>query len=260
MTEATNTELNSFPWLKNYPEGVPATIDPDIYESLGDFQEKMCEEFGNAPAFTNLGSTMSYQEFDKKATAFAAYLQSLEGVEQGDRVAIMMPNLLQYPVALFGILKAGLIVVNVNPLYTARELSGQLKDSGAKVIVIIENFAKTFEKVKDQTQVKHIITTEVGDLLSAPKRLLVNFMLKKVKKMVPEFHLEGAVKFNQALLEGSKRTFVKPKIDRYDIAFLQYTGGTTGVPKGAMLTHRNILANLQQTGSWISKEFKKKKK
>ena len=176
------TDTQEYLWIKHYPEGVPATINPDIYESLPDFQEKICQEYGDAPVFTSLGKTMTYKEFDEKVTAFASYLQSLPGVEQGDRVAVMMPNLLQYPICLFGIMKAGLIVVNVNPLYTARELGGQLKDSGAKVLVIIENFAKTFEKIQKDSPVEHVITTQVGDLLSAPKRLLVNFMLKKVHR------------------------------------------------------------------------------
>ena len=252
------TDTQEYPWIKHYPEGVPATINPDIYESLPDFQEKICQEYGDAPVFTSLGKTMTYKEFDEKVTAFASYLQSLPGVEQGDRVAVMMPNLLQYPICLFGIMKAGLIVVNVNPLYTARELGGQLKDSGAKVLVIIENFAKTFEKIQKDSPVEHVITTQVGDLLSAPKRLLVNFMLKKVKKMVPEFNLEYAVSFRDALAQGASRKFNPVKLDRYDIALLQYTGGTTGIAKGAMLTHRNVLANLQQTGVWISGDFKKK--
>lgn len=252
------TDTQEYPWIKHYPEGVPATINPDIYESLPDFQEKICQEYGDAPVFTSLGKTMTYKEFDEKVTAFASYLQSLPGVEQGDRVAVMMPNLLQYPICLFGIMKAGLIVVNVNPLYTARELGGQLKDSGAKVLVIIENFAKTFEKIQKDSPVEHVITTQVGDLLSAPKRLLVNFMLKKVKKMVPEFNLEHAVSFRDALAQGASRKFNPVKLDRYDIALLQYTGGTTGIAKGAMLTHRNVLANLQQTGVWISGDFKKK--
>lgn len=251
------TDAQQYPWLRNYPEGVPAEINPDIYESLVDFQEKMCEEYATAPAFSNLGSNMSYRDFGAKVTALAAYLQSLPGVEQGDRVALMMPNLFQYPVALFAVLKAGLIVVNVNPLYTSRELGGVLKDSEAKVLIIIENFAKTFERIQKETSVEHVITTQVGDLLPTPKRMLVNFMVKRVKKMVPEFHLEHAVMFTEALAKGASLEYKKPKIDRYDIALLQYTGGTTGVSKGAMLTHRNVLANLQQTGIWISSDFKK---
>ena len=247
-----------YPWLRNYPQGIPATINPDIYESLPDFQEKICQEFRDAPAFTNLGTNISYKEFDAKVKALAAYLQSLKGLEQGDRVAVMMPNLLQYPIVLFAILKAGFIVVNVNPLYTARELGGVLKDSEAKVLFIIDAFAKTFEKIQKETPVEHVITTSVGDLLPAAKRLVVNFMVKRVKKMVPEFHLEHSVTLLEALSKGASEKFEAPKIDRYDVAFLQYTGGTTGVSKGAMLTHRNILANLQQTGVWISTDFKKK--
>lgn len=253
------TDAHDYPWIRSYSEGVPATIDPDVYASLPDFQEKISAEFADSVAFSNLGTNMTYREFDEKVTAFASYLQSLKGVEPGDRVAVMMPNLLQYPVCLFGILKAGLIAVNVNPLYTSRELLGQLKDSGAKVIVIIENFARTFEKIAKDTKVEHVITTQVGDLFSAPKRLLVNFMIKKVKKMVPEFHLESAVTFPEALKIGQAGKFEPAALDRYDIALLQYTGGTTGVAKGAMLTHRNILANLQQTGKWISADFEKAK-
>ncbi len=251
MTEQT------FPWLKNYPQGIPHNIDPDHYKSLADFEEQVCKEYGKLPVFTNLGKTISYTDFDRKATAFAAYLLSLPGIKKGDRVALMMPNLIQYPIALFGVLKAGLIVVNVNPLYTSRELLGTLKDSGAKVIVIVENFAKTFERVQKESAVEHVITTQIGDQLSTPKRLLVNFMLKKVKKMVPEFNIPGAVSFNEALSKGASLPFNPPEVKRDDIAFLQYTGGTTGVPKGAMLTHRNILANLEQTGAWVSRDFVK---
>ncbi len=251
MTEQT------FPWLKNYPQGIPHNIDPDYYKSLVDFEEQVCKEYGKLPVFTNFGKTISYTDFDRKATAFAAYLLSLPGVKKGDRVALMMPNLIQYPIALFGVLKAGLIVVNVNPLYTSRELLGTLKDSGAKVIVIVENFAKTFERVQKESEVEHVITTQIGDQLSTPKRLLVNFMLKKVKKMVPEFNIPGAVSFNEALSKGASLPFNPPEIKRDDIAFLQYTGGTTGVAKGAMLTHRNILANLEQTGAWVSRDFVK---
>lgn len=253
MTEQT------FPWLKNYPQGIPHNIDPDHYKSLADFEEQVCKEYGKLPVFTNFGKTISYADFDRKATAFAAYLLSLPGVKKGDRVALMMPNLIQYPIALFGVLKAGLIVVNVNPLYTSRELLGTLKDSGAKVIVIVENFAKTFERVQKESAVEHVITTQIGDQLSTPKRLLVNFMLKKVKKMVPEFNIPGAVSFNEALSKGASLPFKPPEVKRDDIAFLQYTGGTTGVPKGAMLTHRNILANLEQTGAWVSRDFVKGK-
>mgnify|MGYP000190539297 CR=1 FL=1 len=224
------TDTQEYPWIKHYPKGVPATINPDIYESLPDFQEKICQEYGDAPVFTSLGKTMTYKEFDEKVTAFASYLQSLPGVEQGDRVAVMMPNLLQYPICLFGIMKPDLSSSTSIRLHR-RELGGQLKDSGAKVLVIIENFAKTFEKIQKDSPVEHVITTQVGDLLSAPKRLLVNFMLKKVKKMVPEFNLEYAVSFRDALAQGASRKFNPVKLDRYDIALLQYTGGTTGIAK-----------------------------
>lgn len=253
------SEQKSFPWLKNYPEGVPATIDPDIFPSLAAFEEHCAKEFGNLPAFTNFGSTLTYAEFDKKSTAFAAYLLSLPGIEKGDRVAIMMPNLLQYPVTFFGILKAGLVVVNVNPLYTARELESTLKDSGAKVLVIIENFARTYEKVASHYSVEHVITTQIGDLFAPLKRTFMNFMIKKVKKMVPPFNIPGAVPFNEALAKGEKLPFNPPEIVGSDPAFLQYTGGTTGVAKGAILTNRNIIANLQQTGVWVSRDFEKGK-
>lgn len=253
------SEQKSFPWLKNYPEGVPATIDPDIFPSLAAFEEHCAQEFANLPAFTNFGSTLTYSEFDKKSTAFASYLLSLPGIEKGDRVAIMMPNLLQYPVTFFGILKAGLVVVNVNPLYTARELESTLKDSGAKVLVIIENFARTYEKVASHYSVEHVITTQVGDLFTPLKRTFMNFMIKKVKKMVPPFNIPGAVPFNEALAKGEKLPFNPPEIVGSDPAFLQYTGGTTGVAKGAILTNRNIIANLQQTGVWVSRDFEKGK-
>ncbi len=252
------SEHIDFPWIRNYPEGVPAQINPDLYSSLPDFEEKIAKEYGDHPAFENFGSKLSYKGLDEKSSAFAAYLQNLEGVQKGDRVAIMMPNLIQYPVALFGILKAGLIVVNVNPLYTARELSGVLKDSDAKVLIIIENFAKTFEKIAAGSPVKHVVTTKVGDMLSFPKRQIINFVLEKVKKVVPPFNLPHAQTFLQALSIGAQKGYKPVDINSEDIAFLQYTGGTTGVSKGAMLTHRNVLANMMQTGVWISKEFKKK--
>jgi long-chain acyl-CoA synthetase len=243
-------------WLKNYPAGMPAEIDPDLFTSIPDLLEKTFRKFADKPAYHNLGRTISYAELARLSRDFAAFLQGLQGVARGDRVAIMSPNLLQYPVALFGILRAGMTVVNVNPLYTPRELEHQLRDSGAKVIVIVENFAGVLQQVLGRTPVRHVITTQVGDMLPLPKRWLVNFVIKKVKRMVPDWRIDGAMTWHTALARGAKAPFEPVEVAREDIAFLQYTGGTTGVSKGAMLTHRNILANLEQTGVWISVSFK----
>jgi len=243
-------------WLKNYPSGMPAEINPDLFASIPDLLDKVVVKFADKPAFHNLGYTMDFAELDRLSRNFAAFLQSLPGMVQGDRVAIMSPNLLQYPVALFGILRAGMTVVNVNPLYTPRELQHQLSDSGAKAIVVLENFANTLQQVCADTPVKHVITTQVGDMLPIPKRWLVNLVIKKVKKMVPAWHIPGAINFPAALARGAGATFTPVAIAREDIAFLQYTGGTTGVSKGAMLTHRNILANVEQVGVWVSGSFK----
>ncbi len=243
-------------WLKNYPAGIPGEIDPDQFQSIPDLIEKICAKFVDKPAYHNLGLTISYTELEQLTRNFAAFLQGLAGMAKGDRVAIMSPNLLQYPVVLFGILRAGMTVVNVNPLYTPRELEHQLKDSGAKAIFILENFASTFQQVRKNTPVQHVITSQVGDMLPAPKRLLVNLVIKKVKKMVPAWRIDDAISIRAALARGAAATFQPVDVAREDIAFLQYTGGTTGVSKGAMLTHRNILANLEQTGAWISTSFK----
>jgi long-chain acyl-CoA synthetase len=243
-------------WLKSYPPGVPAEINEKQYTSIKHLFESVCQKYGSKPAYANLDYRMSYSELEKQTRDFAAYLQSLPGVERGDRVAVMMPNLLQYPVAIFGILRAGLVVVNVNPLYTPRELEHQLKDSGAKAIVIVENFCKTLEEVVKETPVKHILTTQIGDMLPAPKRWIVNFVVKHKKKMVPAWHIDGTTPFRDALSQGAGRQLKPVDLAHEDIAFLQYTGGTTGVSKGAMLTHRNILANLEQSGVWISGQFK----
>jgi len=243
-------------WLKNYPAGMPTEIDADLYTSVPDLLEKIATRFADRPAFHNLGHTISYAELERLSRDFAAFLQRLPGMTKGERVAIMAPNLLQYPVALFGILRAGMVVVNVNPLYTPRELEHQLRNSGAKAIVILENFASVLQQVLGNTPVAHVITTQVGDLLPKPKRWIVNLVIKKVKKMVPAWHIDGAIKFRAALARGAATSLEPVAITREDIAFLQYTGGTTGVSKGAMLTHRNVLANMEQTGVWLSVNFK----
>jgi long-chain acyl-CoA synthetase len=243
-------------WLKHYPVEIPAEINADQYVSLPAMLDTLFRKFGDKPAFHNLGVTLDYAELERQSRAFAAFLQSLPGMEQGDRVAIMSPNLLQYPVALFGVLRAGMTVVNVNPLYTARELEHQLKDSGSKLIVIVENFAHTLQQVLADTPVKHVVTTQVGDMLPAPKRWIVNFLIKQVKKMVPDWHIDNAISFRTALARGNQLPMKPVSLTGDDIAFLQYTGGTTGVAKGAMLTHRNLLANLEQVSAWISCSFK----
>ena len=248
--------MTDYPWLAKYPKGVPAQIDPDRVPNIPALLDSIAEKHPNAPTFTNMGVTLTAKESQALSFDLAGYLQSLPDMQKGDRVAIMMPNLLQYPIALFAILRAGFIVVNVNPLYTARELEHQLKDSGAKAIIIIENFAKTLERVLDRTPVKHIITTQVGDMFPFMKRTIVNAAVKYVKKMVPQWDLPGAVDFRQALAIGHQKGFTPVTLSNEDVALLQYTGGTTGVSKGAMLTHRNVLANVEQTGHWISVSFK----
>jgi len=239
-------------WLREYSPGVPAEADLNEFSSLKDILEKSCQRFSDLPAYSNMGVTLRYRDIDRLSRAFGAWLQQTLGLGKGERVALMMPNILQYPVALFGILRAGLIVVNVNPLYTPRELEHQLKDSGATAIVIIENFAHTLQEVLDRTPVKTVITTQLGDLFPFPKRPLVNFVVKRVKKMVPAWSIPGAIPFRQVLSEGASKTLANVPLDHEDLAFLQYTGGTTGVSKGAMLTHGNLVANLQQASAWLS--------
>ncbi|MEN4928417.1 long-chain-fatty-acid--CoA ligase FadD [Erwinia billingiae] len=234
-------------WLNRYPADVPAEITADRYTSLIDLFEHAVKRYADQPAFINMGQAMTYRKLEERSRAFAAYLQQGLGLKKGDRVALMMPNLLQYPIALFGILRAGMIVVNVNPLYTPRELEHQLNDSGASAIVIVSNFAHTLEKVVAKTQVKHVILTRLGDQLTPAKGTLVNFVVKYIKRMVPKYHLPDAISFRSALHEGYRMQYVRPDIINDDLAFLQYTGGTTGVAKGAMLTHRNMQANLEQT-------------
>jgi len=236
-------------WLKSYPAGVPAEINIDSYASIREVLEENCGKFGARPAYSCMGSMITFDELDEMSTAFGAFVQG-RGLTKGARVALMMPNILQYPVCLFGILRAGCTVVNVNPLYTARELEHQLTDSGAETIVVVENFAHTLAAVLPRTQVKHVILTSIGALLGL-KGILVDFVLRHVKKVIPAWSIPGAIRLAQALREGRARKLDRVPLGHDDIAFLQYTGGTTGVAKGAMLLHRNIVANLLQAGAWV---------
>lgn len=238
-------------WFDNYPPEAAKTIDVNQYESLVEMFEKAVRRHPDIPAYINMGQVLTFRKLEERSRAFAAYLQNELRLKQGDRIALMMPNLLQYPIALFGALRAGLVVVNVNPLYTPRELAHQLNDSGAKAIVIISNFAATLEKVVFETGIEHVILTRMGDQLSFGKRTLVNFVVKYVKKLVPKYKLPHAVSFREALSIGKQRQYVKPIIDKEDLAFLQYTGGTTGVAKGAMLTHASLIANILQA-KWVA--------
>jgi long-chain acyl-CoA synthetase len=238
-------------WLNHYDSRVAPEIDPDRYASIIDILDESVAKYGDKTAYINMGQTISFSELDSLSRQFAAYLMN-NGFKPGDAIAIMMPNLLQYPVALFGILRAGMTVVNVNPLYTARELKHQLNDSQAKAIVIVENFAHTLDKVVADTGIQEVLLTSLADMLPAPKRWVVNFVVKHVKKMVPSYSLSGAKSFMSALKAGEKLTYERPEINNQDLAFLQYTGGTTGVSKGAMLTHRNMIANLEQVSGLLS--------
>jgi len=240
-------------WLKRYPPDVPAEINADRYPSLVDLFEHAVLHYADNVAFINMGQPLTYRQLDAQSRDFAAWLQQGLGLQQGDRVALMMPNLLQYPVALFGVLRAGMVVVNVNPLYTPRELKHQLNDSGASAIVIVSNFAHTLEKVVAETAVKHVMLTRMGDHLAPVKATLVNFVVKYVKKLVPKYHLPGAVPLRHALQQGARMAYQRPALSNDDLAFLQYTGGTTGVAKGAMLTHGNMQANLEQTKATYGK-------
>ncbi|MCG6271336.1 long-chain-fatty-acid--CoA ligase FadD [Vibrio vulnificus] len=234
------------PWLSRYPSDVPETINPDQYESLVEMFEQSVQKYADQPAFMNMGSVMTFRKLEERSRAFAAYLQNDLKLKKGDRVALMMPNLLQYPVALFGVLRAGCIAVNVNPLYTPRELEHQLNDSGAAAIVIVSNFANTLEQIVENTPVKHVVLTSLGQMLPRAKGTIVDFVVKYVKGMVPKYDLPGAISMRKALHKGRRLQYVKPFMTGDDIAFLQYTGGTTGVAKGAILTHRNMIANVMQ--------------
>ena len=243
-------------WVKNYP--AESRMDPNTLalSSLVEMLEKAVREHPDRPAYINMGQVLTYRKLEERSRAFAAYLQNELKLERGERVALMMPNLLQYPIALFGVLRAGLVVVNVNPLYTPRELEHQLKDSGATAIVVVSNFASTLEKVVFNTDVKHVILTRMGDQLSFGKRTLVNFIVKYIKKLVPKYKLPHAVTFREVLRVGKYRQYVRPDIGKNDLAFLQYTGGTTGVAKGAMLTHGNLIYNIAQA-KWLAEPFVK---
>jgi len=237
-------------WLERYPNGVPKEIDPDHYASLVEIFEESVKKYRDHVAFSNMDTEITYGQLDELTTKFAAYLQGI-GLKKGAPVAVMMPNLLQYPVALFGILRAGMTVVNVNPLYTARELKHQLTDSKSRAIVILKNFAHTLEKIEKDVELDKVIVTGIGDMLPVPKRWIVNLVVKHVKKMVPSYSLSKTIEFNDVLAEGAKKSYTRPQVAGDDLAFLQYTGGTTGVSKGAMLTHRNMVANLDQISAFI---------
>ncbi len=240
----------SAPWLNSYPAGVPAEIDLGEYNSIVEILEQSCSTNKDRVAFINFDTSLSYTELDIQTRNFAAWLQS-KGLQKGDRIALVMPNILQYPVALFGALRAGLVVVNTNPMYTAREMKHQLVDSGARAIVIVENFAHVLSEIREDVPVELIVTTKIGDMIKFPKGLLINFVMKYVKKVVPEWNLPGSVSFTDTLKEGKNLPFEKVDLSQEDLAFLQYTGGTTGVAKGAMLTHRNMVANMLQAREWM---------
>lgn len=244
------------PWFSSYQDGVPHTINEQEYSSIVDVLESSFTKFKDKPAFHCMGKTISFGELDELSKKFAAFLQDNLKLEKGARVALMMPNVLQYPVALFGVLRAGMVAVNVNPLYTERELEHQLNDSGAEAIVIFANSAKILEGVKSRTKVKHVVVTQIGDMLGFPKSLLVNFVIKHVKKMVPAWSLPGHIKFLDTLALGDVSKFKRETPTLSDMAFLQYTGGTTGVSKGAVLTHGNIVANMVQARAWIRDSIK----
>jgi long-chain acyl-CoA synthetase len=242
-------------WIKEYPKGVAAQVDLSAYASVAELIGRSCERFRALPAFENMGVTLSYDDVDRLSQDFAAYLQHGLGLNRGDRVAVMMPNVLQYPVAIFGILRAGMVVVNVNPLYTPRELEHQLNDSGARAIVIVENFCATLQAIKARTRVEHVVTTQLGDLAPWPKRLITNFVVKRVRKLVPDWNIPGATPLRAALARGRGQAWTRVPLGRDDVAFLQYTGGTTGLSKGATLTHGNIVANVLQNRTFMAPQL-----
>ena len=245
-------------WLKSYPPGVPAEIDPSKLRSLKELQERSYAKYADLVAYVQMDRSMTYRELDEQSRSFAAWLQQVAGLKKGDRLAIMLPNVVQYPIALFGALRVGVVVVNTNPLYTARELEHQLADSGATAILVLENFAHVVQQVLPRTQVKHVLVTGAGDYLDFPKSAIVNFVVRHVRKQVPSWRIEGAIKFGAAVKEGQRQSVIPVDIGPEDIAFLQYTGGTTGVAKGAVLTHGNVSANVQQAEAWIGPLFENK--
>lgn len=243
--------MSSQPWLEHYPEKVPHTIDPDIYQSIPSLMAEAVSKYASLPAYENMGKSITYSELDTYSTHFASYLQNELKLVKGDKIAIQLPNILQNPIAIHGALKAGLVVVNTNPLYTESEMKHQFRDSGAKAIVILTNFASKLETIIEDTDIDHVIVTQLGDMVGGVKGTLVNFVVKYVKKMVPAFSLPTAVSFVKTLEAGAKTSFDQPEIQSNDLAFLQYTGGTTGVSKGAMLSHRNLIANVLQVEAWL---------
>jgi long-chain acyl-CoA synthetase len=238
------------PWLKNYPKGIPANIDPDAYPTLVAMFEDTFEKYAKKPAFSCMGKTLTYEQVDKLSKDFGAYLHS-RGLEAGDRIALMMPNLIQYPIALFGALRAGLIVVNTNPLYTPREMHHQFTDAGVKAVIIAENFAANLQKIVNDTEIKTVIVTSLGEMLGFPKKQIVNFVVRNIKRIVPKFDIPNTVSFTEALTQGKKFTLKPYEGTQDDVIILQYTGGTTGVAKGAMLTNRNLISNMQQIRAWM---------
>ncbi len=245
-------------WLNSYPQGVSENVNLDRYQSLAQMFDESAERYSHLPAFANMGTSLSYSELNIESFNFAAYLQVELGLQKGERVAIMLPNLLQFPVAMFGVLRAGLVAVDVNPLYTSRELGHYLKDSGAKVIIILENFADVLAEIIAETEVEHVILTRVGDMLGFPKSAIVNFVLKYVQHKIPKYKLDNVIPFKEVLAVGQQRQLTKPNLSKDDLAFLQFTGGTTGLAKGAMLTHGNLLANVAQAEMWFKPVLEEK--
>ncbi|MCC5932192.1 MAG: AMP-binding protein [Cyclobacteriaceae bacterium] len=250
--------MADYPWFKHYPEGIPHEIDPDKYSSVVELLETSFTKYKGMVAYENMGKSITFDELDELTAQFASFLQNKLGLKKGDRIAIQMPNLLQWPIAMFGSLRAGLIVVNTNPLYTAREMEHQFKDTRAKAIVILANFAHNLEKILPNTNIESVVITDIGDMLGGLKKQVVNFVVRNIKKMVPAYKIDGHYRFNAALRMGKEKTYTKMDIKSSDIAFLQYTGGTTGISKGAVLSHRNIVSNMEQISAWMLPKLKER--